>query len=235
VLFSTRQIENSGNVLQSANRRRQTYSAVKVPGYCGRCNNEWMSQAESRVQPLVIAMMRDERVGFSNDDLEALALWLSIKTLVADSEDHGYVTFTHSDFRWVYENRSPAERFIARVGRYEHPERTRCQFQISPITAAQALGGMKVNDPLCVEFSLVFGVVWFQCAMMRRGAHEYPLPWGSVVSPHWTALWPIVSSNVNWPPPLSFTLESLPESLRVWPEADEWLERKKVKWAETKD
>jgi hypothetical protein len=236
VLFSTRQVENDGNVLQSENRRRQTYSAVKVPGYCGQCNNGWMSQTESRVIPLVTAMMRGERVGFSKDDVAALSLWLCIKTLVADSEDHGYVTFTASDFRWVYEHRTVPEQFMARIGRFDHPNRTRCQFQVAPIQAAHELGGMKINEPLAVELNLSLGEVWFQCAMFRLEARDYPLPKDTgPISPFWTVLWPNPGTNVNWPPPYRFTGAQLPQNVRDWPEADAWLQRKGLKWADTRN
>ncbi len=224
VLYSTRQVDvaNEGAVLGSVSRRRQSYSAVKLPKFCEQCNNTWMSRIENDAKPLVEPMIYGQRVGFTGRDLHALAKWLVLKTLVADLIDHGYPTAGDEEFQWFYEHMDVPEGFVARVGYFDHSKQDVCFFNLEPLTAGQNLAGLKTGDPVALQFSLSFGPAWFQALLIRRAAADYPRFVNDCPNPYWTQLWP-PRSNVNWPPPLRFKRENLPGILSQWPEVDAWV------------
>lgn len=225
VVYSTRKIDaEQKQTLSSISRRRQTYSAVKVVRVCKECNNGWMSAIDNEASKIIKPMIRGHRVGFSSHDLNALAMWLVVKALVADLIDHGFPTAGDDEFHWFYDHRQVPDGFIARAGYFDHSKRDVCFFNLEPVRAGETRGGLQAGDPLAFQFMISFGPAWFQALILRRASRDYPRPVNGPPNPYWTRLWPS-TTNVNWPPPLKFKREDLPSSLGDWPEVDEWIVR----------
>lgn len=55
-----------------------------VKRVCETCNNEWMSKAEERAKPMLLALMKGEKREFSIPEQRILARWISIKVTVTE-------------------------------------------------------------------------------------------------------------------------------------------------------
>jgi hypothetical protein len=74
VLFSTRQVDPAnGGDPQLANRRGQSHSAVKIARICHECNKHLDVGIENDAKGLVEPTVEGRRVGFTQQDLGALA------------------------------------------------------------------------------------------------------------------------------------------------------------------
>lgn len=74
---------------------------------CIECNNQWLSQIESTVQPVFSRIIRSEKTVINKKDQENLAKWaflLAIKWDLMEQAISGYQPFFYSNF---YEGRSP--------------------------------------------------------------------------------------------------------------------------------
>lgn len=223
VVYSTRQVDaDRATVLQHDHRRRQTYSAIKLKGVCRVCNNGWMSDIEREVKPILEPMIRDVRTAIPVRHQEPLARWMALKTLEADLIPHGYPTAGPADFQAFYVNPTPPAKFRADLGRLDLQGKEDSYFSIEPYTAAQEGHGLAVRDPLAVQVSMSLGPVWLQTVYVNLAGQGYPdLPTRGV-EPYWTTVWP-QDHEVNWPPPMSFTVDQLPDSVGKFSEAEEWI------------
>lgn len=59
-------------------------SHITVRAVCSACNNGWMSKLESRVQPLITALMDGSRVRLTKDDAAALIRWCQKTAVMFD-------------------------------------------------------------------------------------------------------------------------------------------------------
>jgi hypothetical protein len=225
VVLSTRQLDRDGKTtLRHAHERRQTFSAVKLPGVCETCNNGWMSRIENDAKPFLEPMVRDIRTGIPRRSLVVVARWLALKTLVADLVEHSHHTATPDDYHAFFADPDSPGGFEAFLGRVDLKGAQQSYFYLQPHLAAQARDGLRVNEPISLQFDLSMGPLWAQALYVRLGARKYPRGGSRPTSPWWARLWP-QSEEANWPPPRSFTLEMLPEGISNFPEAAEWIER----------
>lgn len=223
VVYSTRQVDiDKATVLQDDHERRQTYSAIKLKGVCRICNNGWMSDIEREAQPILEPMIRGVRTAVPVRDQEPLARWMALKTLEADLIPHGYPTAGPPDFQAFYANPAPPAKFRADLGRLDLQGREDNYFSIEPYTAAQEGSGLAVRDPLAVQVSMSLGPVWLQTVYVNLAGQGYPDLPARGVEPHWTIVWP-QDHDVNWPPPMSFTVDQLPDSVGKFSEAEDWI------------
>lgn len=223
IVYSTRQLDTDGTtVLQHDHVRRQTYSAVELSGVCETCNNKWMSRIEREVKPILEPMIRDIRAGVSPHQLEPLARWMTLKALEADLIPHGYPTAGPEDYHAFFSNQQPMPGLRVDLGRIDLRGKPDLYYSISPMTAAQALGGLSMRDPVALELSFSMGALWVQTLFIPTAARTYPELPTRPVTPHWTTVWPS-SGEANWPPPYSFTSDQLPTSLSSFPEAEAWI------------
>ena len=68
----------------SFGRRQGTLLNKKFRVVCKKCNNGWMSQLETDVKPIILAMLSGERVAISAKEQAALARWIMLKVIVID-------------------------------------------------------------------------------------------------------------------------------------------------------
>ena len=199
IVVSERQVAVDGTTMgEVRHRRRQTYSAVRVP-VCRHCNNNWMSRIENEARPLVEPMIRRTRTGIPVRDQVKIARWMALKTLVADLIDHGYPTFEADDYQAFYKDPNPPEQFNAALGRLT-PGGSTTSTALQPLLTARTLNGVPAETPLALNFGLSFGPVYFQTLYPSIRAQRYPRPREDRPNPWWTRIWP-QRGEANWPPP----------------------------------
>lgn len=80
-------LEAEGKEPQKLNRSSERDGNVltkKIRIVCKTCNNGWMSQIESAVKPILIALINRSNLVLSSEDTKILALWVSLKTIVGE-------------------------------------------------------------------------------------------------------------------------------------------------------
>lgn len=223
VVYSSRQFGSDGGTVRHEHRRRQTYSAVKLEGVCEDCNNEWMSDIEKAVKPLVERMIRDGRVGLSVYEIGVISRWLILKTLVADLLPHAAPTFASEDYHALHAHRTPPEGFAAALGRIDLKGKQDNYYLLQPLTTAIEHEGLPINTPHALCFSFSLGPLWAQTYLANEKTRTYPLGRLREASPYWIRLMPDPTA-VIWPAALRFTVDKLPTTLAEFPEAAEWID-----------
>jgi hypothetical protein len=56
---------------------------ITVKCVCAECNHGWMSMIEASAQPIVAAMIEDQRITLDTGEQEKVAKWLGLKAIVA--------------------------------------------------------------------------------------------------------------------------------------------------------
>jgi len=90
----------------------------RVKCVCAVCNQGWMSNIESAAQPIVTAMIEDQRVILDTGDQEKVAKWLGLKAIVAQ---HGLPP-PHTVLEWTNTfaiDRGPPKSWQVRIARYQ--------------------------------------------------------------------------------------------------------------------
>ncbi len=224
VVFSQRQIDTDGSTMgSSTHERRQTFSAVRLPGVCKACNNEWMSRIERAAKDVLEPMIRGIRTGIPVRNQVVVARWMALKALVADLREDAYPTFMVEDYRAFFADSNPPDRFWARLGRIDTQGKDDHYLSAGPLLTSQTLNGVEAQTPLALETGMSLGPVYFLAWYFNGRTVDYPIPPTVQPDPYWTLLWP-QAQEVQWPPSLSFTAEMLPDSQGNWPETTQWIE-----------
>jgi len=98
--------------------RRKDAPRFTVKCICAECNQGWMSNIESAAQPIVTAMMEDQRIILNTGDQEKVAKWLGLRAIVAQyglPPGHTSLEWTHA---FAIERRPPISWQI-RIARYQ--------------------------------------------------------------------------------------------------------------------
>lgn len=226
-VLSQRQLNPDGEVMgETTHRRRQTVSVFRFEGVCEGCNTRWMSQIERAAKDLLEPMISGVRSGLRVREQIVIARWMALKTLVVDLPDHGHPTFDLDDYRAFYEDPNLADGFfMARLGRIDRGDKGDHYISAVPRIAMQGANGVKAGAALALEFSFSIGPVYFQAALANKATAQYPATPILNPSPWWTQIWP-QDHEVSWPPPYSFTPDTLPNKQGEWPEAAKWIANK---------
>lgn len=90
----------------AVSRRVQNTASIVLGQVCSSCNNGWMSELESRVAPIVQALLREvSSTTLSAEDAGLLALW-AFKTAIALNAASNYRRIVPDEhFRLLYSNR----------------------------------------------------------------------------------------------------------------------------------
>ena len=225
VVLSQRQTASDGQIVSpTKHERRQTFSAIKLPGICSSCNNNWMSQIEEAASPILKAMMNDQQTSLSTEDQFILARWGALKTLVADLIDHGFQTFSRLDYKWFYDNRVPPPDFLLRLGRIDTSGQDVHYFSLQPIRTGLNLNGIQANNPFYLDFEISFGPVYMTTRYFNLNTGGYPRPSEIISLIWWTLVWP-QNQSTTWPPSSTITPEMLPDNQGAWPELQLWIDK----------
>lgn len=224
VVFSQRQVDNDGATMgDPTHERRQTFSAVKLPGVCATCNNEWMSRIERAAKDVLEPIIRGVRTGIPVRNQLVIARWMALKTLVADLRDDGYPSFDVEDYHAFFADPNPPDRFWGRLGHIDTQGKDEHYMSAAPLLTSQSLDGVEAKTPLALETGMSLGPVYFLAWCFNRRTEDYPIPSAIEPDPYWTLVWP-QDQEVSWPPPYTFTPDQLPDAQGNWPEAAQWIE-----------
>lgn len=61
----------------------------KLKVVCAKCNNEWMSQIEDQAKPFLTPLIKGEQATLNAGQLEILARWATLKTIVCEHDVKG--------------------------------------------------------------------------------------------------------------------------------------------------
>jgi hypothetical protein len=93
----------TGGRLIAAHKIRQGHVFVRAfRVVCKRCNTGWMSGIETAAKPILIPLLRGQRIKLLRNDKRALAAWVALKTMVYDCKDQKQAVldqFARDDFR----------------------------------------------------------------------------------------------------------------------------------------
>jgi hypothetical protein len=79
-------------------------STVKV--VCADCNNQWLSEIQSRAKPFLIPLIKGERTALGTDAQQRVSAWCAMATMMAEyiDRDPHTIAVPQSDRDWLLNN-----------------------------------------------------------------------------------------------------------------------------------
>ena len=82
----------------------------KVRCVCGNvCNNGWMRQLEHKVRPILVPILTGKHTRISPAQQKIIAAWATMKAMVAEYDDPGFVTTHHTQRKRLRNKQLPPE------------------------------------------------------------------------------------------------------------------------------
>lgn len=92
----------------------------RVRAVCARCNNGWMSQLETRVQPILIPLLTGRTTRLTPPQQQTLACWAALKVMVAEYDRTGHRVSHHMHRKRLMRRQlPPAHRWKILIGDYK--------------------------------------------------------------------------------------------------------------------
>ena len=88
--------------LERRSERPGSVSTKKIRAVCATCNNGWMSALESKAKPCLLALIQQSNTTLSTETIKTLALWVTVKSIVAEHATESTALTTPTDRRAVY-------------------------------------------------------------------------------------------------------------------------------------
>lgn len=86
---------------------------------CERCNNEWMSGIEKKVQNALTSLINGEKTHLSAEERQLIATWFCMRTIVLEYDDRETRAATKSDRNFLYQQKSPPPNWFILVSSSE--------------------------------------------------------------------------------------------------------------------
>jgi hypothetical protein len=183
----------------------QQSQKLKIKTVCHNCNNQWMSQLETKTIPILRPLLTDFSLPLEVNDQIVLATWAAKVALVFDSiYQHTHFYTKNECVAFNLTGAIPVRTKIW-IGRYFGNAQSA---NLSDFTLNHE-SDLKVANG-CVT-TIIAGHVVFQILSMKfRPDYEKRSLRGVIASAPWerllTQIWPNGNTKITWPPPLSFTL-----------------------------
>jgi hypothetical protein len=113
-------MKNFKSLRATAHLDRTDFVLVKRPGdvrnwqvkcVCGSgCNNGWMRSLDERARSIMIPIITGKRTRINQDQQRILAAWATMKAMVAEYAESGYVTTHHSQRKRMMNKQLPPEK-----------------------------------------------------------------------------------------------------------------------------
>lgn len=184
---------------------------------CERCNNEWMSQFEQTVGPLLTPIFRGQSVSWSAEsDKLRIARWIFKTALMIDrSHKPRYWTAPENHFGYLYKHRKPPPSATINLGLYvpAPDERPWAAWTSSAWASIKSRSGAELNG-YRVTFSVGHAIFeTYAHSDIERGDLIFDRGMtfgGKPVSDAFRRLWPMTPDPHAWPPlGMPFTNEGL--------------------------
>jgi hypothetical protein len=214
----TRNVTQQGHYLGFAQTVKGAVNAYKLRVVCSeRCNGGWMSRLENETKTILAPLILGQRRSLTRKDQEVVARWLRLKSLFFDLNDPGHRIFTSEDFEEFFRHPDASSVWGAWLGRYDAAVSLDQSMHVrAPILTSRPYEGRPAESPYALQLTLVFGRLVLQSVVIAKAASSYPdVLKMAASSPHALAIWPIVHSEANWPPPLPLTERNIEQFAAV--------------------
>lgn len=193
-------------VLRTKNERSGKLITKKFRVVCRSCNNGWMSLLDEKVKPMLISMLENKDITFSEEDLLILSRWVVMKVIVAEQSEEGTQVTPEIDRYSFFENKKIPDYFRVYIGRQKtiHDSaylRHSATLSLSPKGPSPSLNGMKRNTQT-VSFLIGPLFVYVIAARIKNLNLERSLNLSSLM-----CIFPKGCKELNW-----ITLKELEQS-----------------------
>lgn len=190
------------------NKTNINYLGVTTRAPCRKCNNEWMSQFEQSVEPVLTPMIRNEPTRLATEKEQTiLARWVYKTALTYDrSSEPRKWTVPEEHFTYLFQHGEPPPSVTILVARYvpEPGEEPFAAWAAASWTTARSANGSEFKG-YRITFSV--GHAIFQ-------THGFVVPDDARLAPQQVLvidgrefpdalreLWPLTGQPHEWPPP----------------------------------
>jgi hypothetical protein len=74
---------------------------------CKSCNEGWMGRVETAAIPVMTALIKGEQVSVQVHGQRTVAVWATLKTIIAEFDDPATQVIPNSTHKWFFENKRP--------------------------------------------------------------------------------------------------------------------------------
>ncbi|MGY0800140.1 hypothetical protein ACW7G0_13950 [Lysobacter sp. A286] len=182
--------------LAAESRRQGHLITKKFRVVCVSCNNEWMSQIESAVKPILVAGINGTEFSLDREQQHNLATWVCLKAMVCEHSDPGLESTPFVDRQVFYTERLIPGYFRIYIGAHSTSSETwlyrhSATISFSKRPSPPLLDGLQRNVQ---TVTFILGRLVFHVLAAR--VDEFRLD-EDLAYPGLTRLWPVSSNEIN--------------------------------------
>jgi len=174
----------------------------RVRVVCRECNNGWMSVLQSEAKPILVPLLKGERIGLHKKAQATLAAWIAMFTMVAEHQSRTprKVAITTAHRRYLMDNRTVPSDWKIWIGYYERQSWPRVYVHNTlPVSSEEnSINHTEDGFPLPNTQTTTFVVGQLYSHVLstavRGGINRQRVQVPGVVQ-----LWPFKASPVGWP------------------------------------
>lgn len=133
--------------LERRSERQGGVNTKKIRAVCVNCNNRWMSSLESKVKPTLLDLFGSHDGELTPEAAQTLALWIAVKSIVAEHAAPGTTLTPASDRNAVFRTHAIPNYFQIYIG--YHTLQTQAAYHRQSTTVSLSLRGP--DPPLTLE------------------------------------------------------------------------------------
>lgn len=170
---------------------------------CTRCNTGWMRQLESAAKPILVPLMKGERVTLTPDDQLLIARWFAKTVIIHEFLDKGPYFFQPYERKALESSLDLPAPTLFFLAQYAGPKPVTTHAIHIPLIAGQNSERATPVDGYAATFTIK------QLAMQLFSLRVSPeLPFENVslflpgnLSDMAVQIWPVIDPALRWPPP----------------------------------
>lgn len=174
------------------------------------CNNGWMRQIENRARPVMMRLidgqsfLRGETAQITPEQQKIIATWAVLKAMVAEFDQHGWVTTHHMQRKYFLRTQSPPKGWTVWIGPFlrgnwnphwiSHPFLFRSPKQ--EVRKGPDVAATYFNSGISTQ---IIGQLFIQ--VIRSPSHTFIEGWRFSLPDKGSffRIWPAANYNIAWP------------------------------------
>jgi hypothetical protein len=174
----------------------------RVRVVCRECNNGWMSRLQSDVKPILVPLLKGERISLHKKAQATLAVWIAMFAVVAEhqSKTPRKVAITAAHRRYLMDNRTVPSDWKIWIGYYESKSWPRVYVHNTlPVSSESTIvhhteDGFPLPNTQTTTFVIGTLYVHVLSTALRGAINRQRIKLPGVVQ-----LWPFKASPIGWP------------------------------------
>jgi len=172
----------------------------QVKCVCGRCNNGWMSQLDTAVEPLMMPLILGQRTRLFEKDCRTIAIWAVLKSMVVHNK-----WVHHTRRKYLKTTKKPPKNWAVWIANYQRQawegEWLSWPVAVRPDAEKSARRPSTFNAHISIQiikdlYIHVTNLPYENFASKFR----FRRPDGSLLGSNVTRIWPFGGASIVWPP-----------------------------------